>query len=93
MQSPTDNQLHEQARKRVGFKIHLFVYCVVNAALWIIWSVTGKGYLWPIWPMVIWGIGLLFNYMFDYRSPRFLSEEEEYKKLKKEIEAHQHITP
>jgi fatty acid desaturase len=88
MQSFTDKQLREQARKRVEFRIHLFVYCVVNAALWIIWSVTGMGYVWPVWPMVGWGIGVLFHYMFDYRSSKFLSEEEEYKKLKEERDKH-----
>jgi hypothetical protein len=85
MKSPTDTQLHELARKRVDFRTHLVVYCLTNAALWIIWFFTGQGYVWPVWPMVGWGIGLLFHYMFEYRSPRFLSEEEEYKKLKKEM--------
>jgi hypothetical protein len=88
MQSPTDKQLHEIARKRVDFKTHIVVYVVINAALWIIWFVTGRGYPWPVWPMVGWGIGVLFHYMFDYRPARFLSEEEEYKKLRKEMEEH-----
>jgi hypothetical protein len=41
--------------------------------------------------MVGWGIGVVFHYMFDYRTARFLSEEEEYKKLKKEMEEHNRI--
>jgi hypothetical protein len=53
---------------------------------------TGKGYIWPVWPMIGWGIGLVFHYMFEYRSSRFLSEEEEYKKLKKEMEERKSIT-
>ena len=89
MKSLTDTQLHVLARKRVDFRNHLVAYCVTNAALWIIWLVTGQGYVWPVWPMVGWGIGLLFHYLFEYRSPRFLSQEEEYKKLKKEMEEHQ----
>jgi 2TM domain len=91
MQTPTDNQLHELARKRVDFRVHLVVYCVTNAALWIIWFVTGRGYVWPVWPMAAWGIGVVFHYIFDYRSSGFLSEEDEYKKLKKEIEEHKRI--
>ena len=86
MQFPTDAQLHEQARKRVDFRIHLVVYLVTNAALWTIWFLTGRGYMWPVWPMVGWGIGVIFHYMFDYGPSRFLSEEEEYRKLKKQIE-------
>ncbi len=91
MQTPTDTQLRELARKRVDFKAHLVVYCVTNAAFWIIWFFTGRGYVWPVWPMVGWGIGVVFHYMFDYRSSRFLSQEEEYKRLKKEMEGHEGI--
>ena len=32
-------------------------------------------------------LGLVFHYLFEYRSSRLLSEEEEYQKLKKEMEA------
>ena len=83
MQALTDNQLHELARKRVEFRRHLVVYFVINAILWTIWFLTGQGYIWPIWPMAGWGIGVIFHYMFEYRSSPFLSEEEEYQKLKR----------
>ena len=86
MQTTTDTQLHELARKRVDFRRHLIVYCVVNTALWVLWYFTGGLYPWPVWPMAGWGVGLVFHYVFDYRASRFLSEEEEYKKLKKEME-------
>lgn len=92
MQAPSDAQLHELARKRVDFRRHLVVYFVINAALWGLWYVTGRGYPWPMWPMVGWGIGVVFHYIFDYRSSRFLSEDEEYRKLKQETEAHRPIS-
>ena len=88
MKSLTDTQLHELARKRVDFKSHLIVYTVVIGTLWVIWFFTGQGYMWPIWPMAGWGIGLIFHYVFEYRPSRFLSEEEEYKRLKRESEQH-----
>lgn len=91
MRSLSDTQLHEIARKRVEFRVHLVVYCVINAVLWIIWFVTGGGYVWPVWPMAGWGIGVVFHYLFEYRPSRFLSEEEEYKKLKKQMEENKHI--
>ena len=91
MQTSTDTQLHELAHKRVEFRAHLLVYCVTNTALWTIWFFTGQGYVWPVWPMAGWGIGLIFHYMFEYRSSRFLSEEEEYQKLKKEMDEHKRI--
>ena len=81
----TDTQIRELARKRIEFRSHLIVYLIVNATLWIIWYATGRGYMWPIWPMTGWGIGVIFHYLFDYRPARFLSEEEEYIKLKKEM--------
>jgi hypothetical protein len=92
MQSPTDTQLHELARKRVEFRTHLIVYCVINSVLWALWFITGKGYPWPVWPLAGWGVGLFFHYMFDYRPSRLLSEEEEYKKLKREMEQHKQVT-
>lgn len=88
MKSLTDAQLHELARKRIDFKSHLIVYTVVIGALWVIWYFTGHGYLWPIWPMAGWGIGLIFHYVFEFRPSQFLSEEEEFKKLKRQNEEH-----
>ena len=85
MQTLSDNQLHELARKRVEFRRHLVVYFVIISILWMIWFLTGAGYIWPIWPMAGWGIGVIFHYMFEYRSSSFLSEEEEFKKLKREM--------
>ena len=85
MQTLNDNQLHELAKKRVEFRVHLVVYAVVNVMLWAIWYMTGQGYIWPIWPTLGWGIGLIFHYLFEYRSSGVFSEEEEYNKLKKQM--------
>jgi hypothetical protein len=82
MKTYTDAQLHEQARKRVEFKVHLITYCIVIGALWMIWFFTGSNYPWPVWPMAAWGIGLIFHFMFEYKPAKFLSEEEEFEKLK-----------
>jgi hypothetical protein len=42
--------------------------------------------------MAGWGIGVVFHYLFEYRSSRLLSEEEEYIKLKKQVEEHEHVS-
>jgi hypothetical protein len=84
MNQLNDEQLRQLARKRVEFRTHLIVYLVINTALWVIWFLTGQGYIWPIWPLVGWGVGVLFQYLFDYRASRILSEEKEYNKLKKQ---------
>ena len=88
MQTLTDTQLRELARKRVEFRSHLVVYLVTNAALWSIWFFTGRGYMWPVWPMAGWSIGVIFHYLFDYRPSRLFSEEEEYQKMKKNMQGH-----
>jgi len=86
MEAPTNTQLHELAKKRVEFRAHIIVFLVTMGALWIIWYFTGHGYPWPIWPMAIWGIGVVFHYIFDYRYNSIMSEEAEYNKLKKKME-------
>ena len=91
MESFSESQLHELAKKRVEFRRHLIVYLVINSTLWIIWYLTGGNYMWPLWPMAGWGVGVIFHYLFDYRSSNLFSEEEEFRKLKKQIEARKQV--
>lgn len=60
-----ETELHKVARRRVqmkrGFVIHLLLYGAVNSMLIVLWAVTGKGYPWFIWPLAVWGIGVLAN--------------------------------
>ncbi len=39
-------------------KGHLVVYLLVNAFLVGVWATTSRGYFWPIWPMLGWGVGV-----------------------------------
>ncbi len=61
----TDVELMALAKKRVklkkAFKKHLFTYIAVNTFLVCIYFVTSRGYFWPIWPMLGWGLGLTIN--------------------------------
>ncbi len=91
MKTPSDKELHERARKRVEFRTHLIVYLVTIGAMWTVWFLLGGKYLWPIWPMALWGIGLIFHYLFEYLSTGFFSEEEEYRKMKKQMEQHDRL--
>ena len=93
MESLSDKKIRELARKRVEFRTHLIVFGIINSVIWIIWLTTNRGYPWPVWPLGIWGVGLIFHYIFEYRTSSYLSEEEEYKKLKKKIEEHEEILP
>jgi len=83
MKEEKDEQLWQQAKACADFKIHLATYFIINGMLWIIWLVTGgiHAYLWPIWPTVGWGIGVVFNYLAVYKFGSMA--EKEYEKLKK----------
>jgi 2TM domain len=43
------------------FLAHLFAYAVINGVLVAIWFITGAPFFWPIIPMLIWGVGLVFH--------------------------------
>jgi hypothetical protein len=71
-----DPFLWKQAKARVGFQMHLRSYLIVNAGLWLIWSLTtfffqdsnanGLPFPWPLFPMLGWGIGLAMHYVSVY---------------------------
>jgi hypothetical protein len=79
-----DDPLMKIARKRVGFKKNFASYVIVNGFLWAIWYFTDRGYPWPIWPMLGWGVGIAFNYVDAYELDKSDMVNKEYEKLKKE---------
>jgi hypothetical protein len=44
---------------RLGFYGHLGIYILVNALLVVINFLTSPEYLWSLWPLLGWGIGLV----------------------------------
>lgn len=49
-------------KKRRDFYGHVITYVAINAVLVGVWWMTGTGiFFWPIFPLVFWGIGLLFH--------------------------------
>jgi hypothetical protein len=72
----TEDEIRQKALDRVrakkGFFTHLTVYIVVNLFLWSIWAITMgagfggpgwsmRGFMWPIFPTLGWGIGLVIH--------------------------------
>ena len=51
----------ERLKKKRDFKAHLLAYVLVNASLVGIWAATNTAFFWPIFPILGWGIGVLFN--------------------------------
>ena len=65
-QKMTEEQIYEEAKKRVrakkDFYVHLAVYLVINAFIFGIWLVTTPGgFPWFFFPLGGWGIGLIFH--------------------------------
>jgi hypothetical protein len=84
-QNSTTNQkdmsLWHTAKKRAGFKWSLLSYLVINSFFVALWLLGDKGYFWPIWCMLGWGVGLVFQYFKAYHKTGVFSIEKEYEKL------------
>lgn len=63
--SPSEDGLRDEAIRRLKakseFKAHLLAYVLVNTFLVVIWAVAGAGFFWPIFPLLGWGIGIMFH--------------------------------
>lgn len=81
-----EEERYFQAKKRVeeikGFYGNLIAYIVVNIGLMVINLLTSPGYLWFFWPMLGWGIGVLFHGMKVFNYMPFFGKEWEEKKIK-----------
>lgn len=66
LQTPREAEMRELAiqnlKKRRDFHAHLLVYVMFNAFLVVIWwMLTPDVFFWPVFPIVIWGIGVVMN--------------------------------
>ncbi len=59
----------ERIRKRSEFKVHLLAYFLVNSFLVAIWALNDASFFWPIFPILGWGIGVVFNAWDVYKRP------------------------
>ena len=80
------DERYEKARKRVeeikGFYSHLIAYICVNIGLVIINLITSPGYLWFFWPLMGWGIGLIFHALGVFVFSKFPGKQWEERKIK-----------
>jgi hypothetical protein len=86
-----DDDLRARAEARVkareDFRIHLLVYVLVNAFLWLIWfasdgSVAG-GLPWPAFASIGWGIGLVAHWWTVYGVDETRREQEIEKEMRR----------
>ena len=80
-----EEERYFKARKRVeeikGFYGNLIAYIVVNIGLMVLNLLTSPGYLWFFWPMLGWGIGVLFHGMKVFNYMPFFGKDWEEKKI------------
>jgi hypothetical protein len=57
----TYNDAKRHVERKIGFFIHLTAYLVVNGGLMLFNFLVVPAKLWAFWPLLGWGIGLLFH--------------------------------
>jgi 2TM domain len=86
----SEEERYYQAKKRVeeikGFYGNLTAYIIVNACLLILNLVTSPEYLWFFWPLLGWGIGVLFHGMKVFNYMPFFGKDWEEQKIKEFME-------
>jgi len=98
----SEQEIYEEAKKRVkakrGFYRHLGAYLAVNSVLIIVWALAGgpiigsgdwTGGKWFLWPLTIWGVFVVVNFLevFVFKTSirgERAAIEKEIKKIKKE---------
>ena len=64
---PSEEQIYEEASKKVRSRKRFYgglaTYLIVNAVLIVIWTLSGQGYMWFLWPLGIWGVFVLGDYL------------------------------
>ena len=82
----TTDEKYQEAKQRVkqlkGFYVHLTVYVLVNAMLFLINLTTTPDVLWFIWPLIGWGVGILMHAVYVFGFGRWLGPDWEEKKIK-----------
>lgn len=67
------------------FRQHFFVYLAFSVFFIAIWLMTDRGYFWPIWPILGWGIGVVFHGWSSYGAgAKPISEEEIRQEMERE---------
>ena len=75
----------KRAKAKVEFRIHLINYIVVNTLLAIINLTLTPEYIWFKWPLLGWGIGIIFHALNVFYSGNTSIKE---RMIEKETEKH-----
>jgi cobalamin biosynthesis protein CobD/CbiB len=63
----SEEEIYEEASKKVKEKKRFYgglaAYLIVNAVLIVIWTLAGQGYMWFLWPLCIWGVFVIGDFL------------------------------
>ncbi len=81
-----DEMLWKLAKKRAAFKQSFSAYVFATAFFICIWYFSSgpDSYFWPVWPILGWGIGILFQYLTAYQGNNLFTAGQEYERLKRQ---------
>jgi hypothetical protein len=84
--SEEDQRLFKLAKKRTAFKFNIIVFFMFNIFTWSLWLFFSKKNSentmpWPLWPMLMWTIAIIYTYFKTYVPKNYFSHRE-YLKLK-----------
>lgn len=86
----TNDIKYKNAKKRVAglrdFYIHLTVYVIVNAGLFLLDLITSPGSFWFFWPLAGWGIGLIMHALRIIRPRSWVGADWEERKIQEIME-------
>lgn len=75
-----DDELRSDAIQRVkqrrAFPKQAAMFVAIMAVLWVIWAVTGAGFVWPVFPMIGLLIALGAGAYAAYGRPKPITEDE-----------------
>jgi 2TM domain len=76
-ESSVRDQAVARLKRKREFRSHVFVFVLVNVALWLIWAFSGddRGFPWPAFVTVFWGLGVAMQAWGIY-GQRPISEQE-----------------
>lgn len=86
----TEQERYYQAKKKVedikGFYGNLIAYIIFNGFFLVLNLLTSPNELWFYWPLLGWGVGVLFHGMKVFNYSPFLSKDWEARKMKEFME-------
>ena len=71
----------KRIRAKRAFGVHATIYVAVNLRLIAVWAL-GRGYFWPIWSILGWGVALALHYWTVFLQ-RPISEDEIRREMEK----------